>query len=226
MDLAGNGVIVSAECKNYGRTAADELVNTITHGFGFLIAVVGAQAMLSRLAGHDNHWVVVGCLTYIFSLLSVFAMSTLAHGSTSAKWKLRFRALDQGFIYLLIVATYTPYALAYLHGPQWFALMCVMWSIAIAGFVAKVFFAHRIDSVSITAPLILGWIPIVAMPTLMHTAPSGAFEMIISGGICYMAGIVFFIYDERVRHFHAVWHLWVIAGSACHFYGVLNYVVR
>jgi hemolysin III len=76
------------------------------------------------------------------------------------------------------------------------------------------------------APLILGWVPIVAVPTLMRSAPSGAFEMIVGGGICYTAGILFLIYDERVKHFHAVWHLCVIAGSTCHFCGLLNYVVR
>ena len=226
MDLVDTGALLVPEYSNYGRTAADELLNTVTHGFGFLMAVVGAQAMLSRLVGHNDRWLVAGCLMYLSSLLSVYAMSTLSHGATSAKWKSRFRALDQGFIYLLIVATYTPYSLAYLHGPKWFALMCVMWSVALVGFVAKVFFAHRVDSVSVMAPLILGWIPIVAVPTLMRTAPSGAFEMIISGGICYTAGILFLIYDERVKHFHAVWHLCVIAGSTCHFCGLLNYVVR
>jgi hemolysin III len=189
------------------------------------MAVVGAQAMLPRLVGQHDRWLGTGCLMYLVSLLSVYAMSTLSHGATSAKWKSRFRALDQGFIYLLIVGTYTPYSLAYLHGPKWVALMCVMWSVALVGFVAKVFFAHRVESVSVMAPLMLGWIPIVAVPTLMRTAPSGAFEMILSGGICYTAGILFLIYDERVKHFHAMWHLCVIAGSTCHFCGLLNYVV-
>ena len=87
MDLVDTSAVLVPEYSNFGRTAADELVNTVTHGFGFLMAVVGAQAMLSRLAGHNDRWLVAGCLMYLFGLLSVYAMSTLSHGATSAKWK-------------------------------------------------------------------------------------------------------------------------------------------
>jgi hemolysin III len=226
VNLVDGGALLAPEVPTYGRTAADELVNTVTHGFGFMLAVAGAQAMAARLMRHADRMLEAGCVMYLFSLVAVYAMSTLSHGVTSPKWKSRFRALDQGFIYLLIVGTYTPYALAYLHGPMWNALLCGMWAVALVGFTAKVFFAHRVESVSVMAPLMLGWIPIVAVPTLMRTAPSGAFDMIMSGGICYTAGTLFLIYDERVRHFHALWHLCVIAGSTCHFCGLLNFVVR
>jgi hemolysin III len=89
----------------------------------------------------------------------------------------------------------------------------------------KVFFAHRVDSVSVAAPFLLGWVPVVAIPTLLRTAPSGAYDLIIGGGVFYTVGTLFLINDERVKHFHAVWHLCVIAGSTCHFLGLLNYVL-
>jgi hemolysin III len=222
MDHAG---VLEAECPTFGRTATDELLNTATHGFGFLLAVVGTRSMVRSLLNQVDAWLVAGCGMYLFSLLSVYAMSTLSHAATSAKWKTLFRQLDQGFIYLLIVATYTPYSLVYLHGPFWFVLLCGMWAGALVGFTMKVFFAHRVDAVSVAAPLLLGWVPIVSVPTLLRTAPVGAYDLIIGGGIFYTVGILFLINDERVKHFHAVWHLCVIAGSTCHFLGLLNYVL-
>jgi hemolysin III len=207
------------------RTTSEEFANTVTHGFGFLLSVAGAQWMVGRLAALRDAWLVAGCGLYLFSLLGVYAMSTMSHAAKSVKWKTLYRQLDQGFIFLLIVATYTPYSLAYLHGSNWLALLCGMWTVALVGFTAKVFFAHQVYSVSVAAPTLLGWVTIVAVPTLLHSAPPGAFGLIIGGGVCYTLGTLFLIYDERVKHFHAVWHLCVIGGSACHFCGILNYVL-
>ncbi len=206
------------------RTSTDEVLNTITHGFGFLLAVAGAYQMSGRFTGCSDV-LVLGCAMYLISLLGVYSMSTMSHGATSPRWKTLYRQLDQGFIYLLIVASYTPYSIAYLHGAMWTTLLCGMWAVAIGGFIAKVFLAHKVDSVSVLPPLMLAWAPIVAMPTLSHQAPAGAFELIIAGGIFYTVGVCFFVNDERVKHFHAVWHVCVIAGSTCHFCGILNFVL-
>jgi hemolysin III len=206
------------------RSAEDELLNTITHGFGFILAVVGAQMLTANLLAQTNRWLVVGGLMYLVSLVGVYAMSALSHGATDLTWKTRFRQLDQGFIYLLIVGTYTPYSLAYLHGPIWMAVLGGMWIVAILGFITKVFLAHRVDSVSIVSYLVLGWIPIVSVPTLLREAPVGAFNLIIGGGVCYTIGVMFLV-NDRKKHFHATWHLCVVAGSACHFYGLLGFVV-
>jgi len=223
--LMDHGIELRAEYPTFGRTAFDELLNTITHGFGFLLAIAGSYLMIGRLVGRSDAWLVAGCGMYLISLLGVYSMSTLSHGATSLKWKTMLRQLDQGFIYLLIVGTYTPYSLAYLHGPIWGALLCGMWGIAFIAFVSKVFFGHRVDKVSVTSCIMFGWIPIVAVPTLMHQSPAGAFNMIISGGICYTVGTLFLVNDERVKHFHALWHLCVIAGSTCHFLGMFNFVL-
>jgi hemolysin III len=100
-----------------------------------------------------------------------------------------------------------------------------MWVVAIAGFIMKVFFAHQVARVSILPPVMLGWAPILAVPTLMRVCPAGALNMILAGGACYTVGIFFLINDERVKHFHAMWHICVIGGSVCHFCGLLNYVL-
>jgi hemolysin III len=225
VSLMEHGTAIRAEYPAYSRTAFDELLNTVTHGCGLMLALVGTYLMLGRLNGSQNPWLVAGCGMYLISLLGVYSMSTLSHGATSVRWKTTFRQLDQGFIYLLIVGTYTPFSIAYLHEPLWLALLCGMWSIAFVAFISKVFFGHRVDSVSVMSCIMFGWIPVVAIPTLMHESPAGAFNMIIGGGVCYTIGTIFLINDERVKNFHALWHLCVIGGSVCHFWGILNYVL-
>lgn len=216
---------LEAEFPAWYRAASDEFLNTLTHGFGAILAVFGARLMLGSFAAQGDKWIVTACGVYLFSLVGVYAMSTLSHAAMTPKWKYVFRQLDQGFIYLLIVATYTPFSLAYLDGAIWNVLLGVMWTVALVGFTSKVFFAHRVDCVSVASPLLLGWAPAVALPTLFQHAPPGALDLILGGGVCYTVGTVFLIYDGCVKHFHAVWHLCVIAGSAFHFYGLLNYVL-
>jgi hemolysin III len=101
-----------------------------------------------------------------------------------------------------------------------------MWVAALVGFMAKVFFAHRIEAVSVVSYLALGWLPALAVPELVRIVPAAALWSMFVGGVCYTVGTLFLMYDERVRHFHAAWHLCVIAGSACHFAGILVFVVR
>jgi hemolysin III len=207
------------------RSPADEAINTATHALGLLLAAIGALVMAGSVVGQGDAWVVAGCVLYLFSLIAVYAMSTLSHGATSPRWKSLFRRLDQAFIYLLIAATYTPFSVAYLRSGWWWVLLGAIWFVAICGFVSKVFFAHRVEAVSIASYVLLGWMPAVAAPVLSQTLPIGAFWWMLAGGACYTIGTIFLTHDQRVRHFHAVWHLCVIAGSACHFLGILFFVV-
>lgn len=207
------------------RSSTEELVNAMTHGLGFVVAVAGSTVMMDRVLATGNSPLVLGCGLYVASLMAVYAMSTLSHSATSVRWKSLFRQLDQAFIYLLIVGTYTPFSIAYLHGPAWSTLLGAMWFVAIVGFIAKTFFAHRVETVSVVSYVVLGWMPIVAVPTLYRTAPAGAFQAMIAGGLCYTIGTLFLVYDEHVKHFHATWHLCVMSGSACHFFGLLFFVI-
>jgi hemolysin III len=212
-------------CDPWYRSPADELVNAATHAFGLALAVIGALVMAGSVVESRDAWLVVGCSAYLTSLVAVYAMSTLSHSCRTLRWKALFRRLDQGFIYLLIAATYTPFSLAYLRDGLWWALLGAMWLVALFGFVAKVFFAHRVEAVSIVSYVLLGWMPIIAAPALVQSLPIGAFWWMLVGGVCYSLGTLFLMNDHRIRHFHAVWHLWVIAGSACHFLGILMFVV-
>jgi hemolysin III len=203
------------------RSAAEELVNSATHGFGFVLAVSGALMMAGPLVENSDAVSAFGGGLYLASLMSVYAMSTMSHCAKSPNWKRLFRRLDQGAIYLLIAATYTPFSLRYLPNSWWTLLLAAMWGVALFGFVAKVFFAHRVDLVSTVPYVLLGWMPVISAPAMLQVMPIGVFWWMLLGGMCYTLGTLFLIYDQRVRHFHAVWHLFVIAGSACHFYGIL-----
>ena len=213
---------IANDFPSWQRTASEEFVNAATHGAGFALALAGAVAMMGGMPSGNSSLFVTGLITYLFCLLAVYAMSTLSHAATSYKWKTLFRQLDQGFIYLLIVGTYTPFSLAYLHGPAWMALLALMWCGGLSGFITKVFLAHRVQSVSIISYVMLAWVPIVAVPELFQVAPPSALVSILTGGFCYTLGTWFLVNDERVRHYHAVWHLCVIAGSSCHFFGIVG----
>jgi hemolysin III len=208
------------------RSSEEETVNAITHGLGFVISVAGSLAMMSAVLRSGNTTLAIGCGMYLVSLMAVYASSMLSHSPTSFRAKLLFRQLDQAFIYLLIAGTYTPYALAYLHGWHWNVLMVAMWTVALSGFVAKVFFAHQVHAVPVSSYLVLGWMPTVALPYLFLAAPAGALEAIVAGGGFYMLGTFFLLRDDKVRHFHAIWHLCVMAGSACHFVGIYLFAIR
>ena len=205
---------------------AEELANTITHGFGFVLSLLGATVLVNAVLPQSDRWRIVSCLVYAASLVAVYGMSTLSHSCRTIRWRRFFRSLDQGCIYLLIVGTYTPFSLTYLRAHVFWFLLGAMWLIAIAGFCSKVLFAHRVNSVSIWLYLLLGWMPLAAGYWIVPLVPADALWWVVVGGICYTLGTVFLIFDAHVFHFHAVWHLFVIAGSICHYCGVLFCVVR
>jgi hemolysin III len=206
-------------------TDPEEVANTLTHGLGFVLSVLGAVALTVWVLREGDSWRMLGCMIYAPSLMGVYAMSTLSHVCSVPERKRFFRMLDQGFIYLLIAATYTPFSLAFLRTGPWWLFLGGMWAIAVVGFFSKIVLAHRVDAVSLWLYITMGWMPVVAAFALVGRVPSAALWWMLIGGLCYTVGSVFLIFDTRVRHFHALWHMFVIAGSACHFFVILNYVV-
>jgi hemolysin III len=202
------------------RTGDEEFINTVTHGFGFVLAVSGGLAMVWSVLRHGDIWHITGCGIFAMSLIAVYAASTLSHSATTVEWKSFFRRLDQGCIYFLIVATYTPFGLAYLRTGGGWMLLGGLWTAAFVGFFSKVVLAHRVHDISMWTYIALGWLPLIAVPTLRHMVPIDSTMWMFVGGGCYLLGTFFLFFDARVRHFHAVWHLLVIAGSLCHFLGI------
>lgn len=204
------------------RHAAEEFANTVTHGLGLAMSLVAGAALLQSLSSLTAG-VSIGCALYVASLVGVYCASFLSHAVQAPRPKRLFRILDQGFIYLLITGTYTPYALAYL-APGWWPLTAAMWAIALLGFASKVLLRHRIDAVSLVLYLALGWLPVICAKALVESAPWGCVWCIVAGGLAYSLGTVFLTLDGRYRYFHAIWHVLVMVGSACHFVGILWYV--
>ncbi len=206
-------------------TDPEEFANSMTHGLGFLLSVVGAIAIAIQVLREGDAWRVLGCMIYAPSLVTVYAMSTLSHICSAPHSKRFFRMLDQGFIFLLIAATYTPFSLAFLRTSPWWLFLAFVWTIAMFGFFSEILLRWRVNAVSIWIYVVLGWMPVVAGFSLVGLVPETGLWWMLIGGLCYTAGTVFLIYDKHVRHFHALWHVFVIAGSACHFFVIFFFVV-
>jgi hemolysin III len=181
--------------------------------------------VLLAAVSRGGAWQRTGCAAYALTLVALHGASTLSHLFRRANLRHRFRVADQALIYLFIAGSYTPISFTWLRDGPWWALHALMWGVALAGFVSKVFFAHRVrlGSVSAGLYLLLGWMPAVAAWPIAAALPGGLVGWLVAGGLCYTAGIGFFRYDRRFRYFHAAWHVLVLAGGACHYFGVLIY---
>jgi len=203
---------------------SEEWLNSLTHAIGLALCFFGAFALVGRSLESD-HWIrVVGCAIYAASLVGVYAASTLSHFFEQPRLRTLFRILDQAFIYLLIVGSYTPLALAHLHGGRLSWLFVAMWTVALVGFSSKLVFRHRIEGISTTLYVVLGWMPILGIGA-WSVLPTPAIALFVGGGLCYTFGLLFLLLDSRRRFFHAVWHVFVIAGSICHYMVIYHYVV-
>lgn len=203
---------------------AVELVNAVTHGIGLVLSVVGAVVLIARSYSQGDAYLVVGCTVFSITLIAVYAASTLSHAPLGPRLRHLFRRLDQGSIYLLIVGTCMPFALVYLRTGWWFVFFGVMWTLALCGVVSKTLFSHRVDAVAIWIYVLLGWMPIATVPSLMEVIPAAALWWTLVGGLFYTCGTLFLAYDDRYPLFHGVWHMFVIAGSTCHFLTIFFFV--
>ncbi|HEY2827251.1 MAG TPA: hemolysin III family protein [Pirellulales bacterium] len=201
-----------------------EVANAITHGLGFVFSVFAAVVLLHAAAAVDM-WQWTAVFIYAVTMVAVYAASTASHVFSQPKLRHFFRMLDQGCIYLFIAGTFTPIAAAFLRVGPWWILLAAIWIIAIGGFLSKVAFNHRVNNSSAIIPLVLGWLPLAGGWTMLQLVPIEVRWWVLAGGVCYSIGILFLISDHRHRYLHAMWHLWVIAGTACHFWAILNYTL-
>ena len=204
----------------------DELSHAVTHGVGLALSIVGGIALVVCAISSGDPWRVAGCGVFSMTLIAVYAFSTLSHSALKPELVRLFQRLDQGFIYLLIVGTYTPFALVYLRTGGWWLLFGMMWTLALCGFFCKIFFPHRLNGVAVWTYVFLGWMPIIAAKPLIEMIPAAASWGILIGGLCYTFGTAFLVCDNKRFRFHAIWHMFVIAGSACHFFTILFFVAQ
>jgi hemolysin III len=201
----------------------DILANAITHGIGAVFAVAGAVYLIAA-STRGTVWLVVSCSVFSGTLVLVYICSTLYHSLVRTRARHVFQVLDHSSIYLLIAGTYTPFTLIALRGRLGWFIFGVVWSLAIAGVVFKSFAVARFAVASAAVYLFQGWFIVIAARPLLHAIGWHGMIWLGAGGLAYTLGIVFFALD-RLRYFHAAWHVFVLAGSVAHYFAILFYVV-
>ncbi len=202
----------------------EELFNSITHGIGVLISIAGLVLLIvfSSIYGNSIH--IVSCTIFGSALVLLYTASTLYHSFQTPKLKYVFRILDHSCIYILIAGTYTPFTLVTIRGVLGWSIFALVWSLTIIGVVLKAFFVHRFNIISTIAYILMGWIVIFAIKPLFQTLPGGGLILLICGGLAYTLGTIFYSWN-RLPFNHAIWHLFVLTGSVCHFFAVMLYVI-
>ena len=206
------------------RISIEELANSITHGIGLALSMGGFVVLLVLAAVRGTAWQIVGCAIYGTTLVCVYTASTLYHGIPLSHFRRILRILDHSAIYLLIAGTYTPFLLVNLRGAWGWSLLGVVWALAMAGIVFKVWFVDRFQILSTVIYIAMGWLALIAVKPLIRAVPIAGIIWLVAGGLLYTIGVLFFA-CKRVPYHHAIWHIFVMAGSICHFLAVWYSVV-
>lgn len=202
----------------------DELANSITHGIGLLLATAGMAVLVVLASLHGTARHIVTCSIYGSTLVFMYAASTVYHSVRGPRVKHVLRIIDHSAIYLLIAGTYTPFTLVQLRGGWGWTLFGLVWGLAVVGIAWKAIFIRRFAIVGVVIYVLMGWMVVIATKPLLARVPPGAIAWLFSGGIAYTGGIIFFA-SKRIPHHHAIWHVFVLIGSMCHYIAVLLYVV-
>jgi hemolysin III len=206
------------------RLSLEEIANCATHGVGLALSVAGFVALVALAWAYGDAWRVASCGVYGASLVALYLASTLYHGARAPRAKQFLQALDHCGIYLLIAGTYTPFTLVTLRGPWGWTLFGLVWGLALAGILFRVIFGTRYRPVAVASYVMLGWLCVIAVKPILELVPLGALAWIAAGGLAYTAGVFFFA-AKRIPHHHAIWHVFVLGGSICHYVAVLLYVL-
>ena len=202
----------------------EEIANSITHGIGIVLAI-GALVILATFAGiYGNPWHVISVSVYGFTLILLYTASTLYHSIQAPRTKTILQILDHSAIYMLIAGTYTPFTLVNLRGPWGWSLFAVIWCLAFIGTAIQLSQMERWRVVSLGLYVGMGWTVLVAIKPLIASVATGGLILLLLGGLAYTFGILFYRWKSLKFH-HAVWHLFVLAGSILHFFAVLYYVI-
>ncbi len=201
-----------------------ERFNSISHLVGAAAALVGLPVMIVLAVQTGDPWKIAGTSIYGVTLLLMYVSSTLYH-SLRGKAKAVFRVLDHNAIYLLIAGTYTPFTLVTLRDGWGPAIFGVIWGLAVLGIVFESIRRTGRRILPVIVYLLMGWLVLIALQPLLRALPSAGFGLLLAGGLFYTVGAVFYAFGSKVRHFHGVWHLFVLAGSVCHYLVVILYVI-
>lgn len=195
----------------------------MSHGAGLIAALIGTPFLIAQAATHGDAAFIVGASVFAASMILLYLASTLYHAWPHGKAKRCFRVIEHSAIFLLIAGTFTPFGLGLLRGAVGWTLLAVLWGIAVAGIALKAFARLLRPALSVGLYVVMGWLVVVAADPLLTLMPTAGLLWLATGGVAYSIGVVFFVTDSRLRYGHLIWHLFVIAGTTCHYFAVLWY---
>ena len=214
LSLAANKRVQSRE---------EEIANSLSHGLGLIAAVVATPFLIQHAVRHGEPGFIVGAGIFAATMVLLYLASTLYHALPFGRAKRVFRIIEHSAIFLLIAGTYTPFTLGVLRGAWGWTLLGLVWGLALAGVMLKALnrLTHPVLTTSLY--LLLGWLIVIAANPLAARVPASGLLWLVAGGLAYTLGVVFFAFDSRLRYGHFIWHLFVMAGTACHYVAVLWY---
>jgi hemolysin III len=205
------------------QTLGEEIANSVSHGLALLLAIAAAPILIVSAVRSSDLAGIIGASVFAATMVTLYATSMLYHVLPTNRAKRVFQVLDHSAIYLLIAGTYTPFTLGVLRGPWGWTLFGLVWTMALAGLVLKSVAGIRWPWLSTALYVAMGWVALIAIKPLWALMPAWGLFWLVAGGLFYTLGVGFFATDHRLRYGHFVWHLFVAAGTACHFVAVLYF---
>jgi len=205
------------------QTLGEEIANTISHGIGLLLAIAAIPILVVAAANQTGAAEITGVSIFGATMVLAYLSSAIYHALPAGRAKQVMQLVDHAAIFLLIAGTYTPFTLGALWGGWGWSLFGVVWGLALMGIVLKTCVGTRYQNLSVVLYLAMGWLVLIAIRPLFLNVPGWGLFWLVAGGIAYTLGVLFFVLDEKVRYAHSVWHLFVLAGTICHFVAVLWY---
>jgi len=204
--------------------SAEEVANTITHGFGLVLSIIGFVVLVSLAISRGDGWSIASCVVYGLSLVTLYAASTIYHSVLSPTLKKRLQIVDHCGIYLLIAGTYTPFGLIIADTSLGRGLLVAIWAFAIVGILTKLVIGDRFPAINVTSYLVMGWLGAFAVPPLFNALGLMPVILAFAGGVAYSLGVIFFPW-KSIKHHHAIFHIFVLLGSIIHYAAIVIYVV-
>lgn len=215
--------IMSTSSAQREQSRGEEIANSISHGIGLIAALAATPPLVLDAIRRGSPAYIVGVSVFATTMVLLYLASTLYHALPVGKTKRVFRIIEHSAIFLLIAGTYTPFTLGVLRGAWGWTLFGLVWGIALAGVALKAFEKISHPVISTGLYLFMGWLILIAANPMYERVPLSGLLWLVAGGVAYTVGVAFFVADSRVRYSHFIWHLFVMTGTACHYWAVFRY---
>ncbi|SBS37533.1 hemolysin-III related [Marinomonas spartinae] len=210
---------------NRGQSLGEEIANSISHGLGLVAAIVGTPFLIISAVKYADVSFVVGVSIFSATMIILYLASTLYHAMPAGWQRVKeiFRVIDHAAVYLLIAGTYTPFMLGVLKGAWGWSLLGAVWGLALTGVALKAFGRVSHPAISTGLYVLLGWLILVAINPLIERMQTEGLYLLVLGGVLYTIGVLFFVFDSRIKYSHLIWHLFVLSGTVSHFFAIMWY---